>query len=261
MIESLHSPHVARVKALIGSKGAKERREQGLFVAEGVQCAREALTSANGPELKILYATENGLSKISEFDLNAVEIVEVSDAVLKAMSDTVSPQGLISLCYKPEDNFSELATSGSSTFIYLHEIQDPGNAGTILRTADAMGISAVITSPDSVDMFSPKVVRSTAGSLWHIPVYEGVSFDRVDKQFAGIQKFLLSSHAKTSILDLTIPGDCIAIFGNEARGVDASALGATVTEVTIPMTGRAESLNLSAAASIVMFTLSSKVAG
>jgi TrmH family RNA methyltransferase len=261
MIESLHSPHIARVKALIGSKGAKERREQGLFVAEGVQCAREALTSANGPELKILYATENGLSKISEFDLNAVEIVEVSDAVLKAMSDTVSPQGLISLCYKPEDNFSELATSGSSTFIYLHEIQDPGNAGTILRTADAMGISAVITSPDSVDMFSPKVVRSTAGSLWHIPVFEGVSFDRVDKQFAGIQKFLLSSHAKTSILDLTIPGDCIAIFGNEARGVDASALGATVTEVTIPMAGRAESLNLSAAASIVMFALSSKVAG
>ena len=261
MIESLHSPHIARVKALIGSKGAKERREQGLFVAEGVQCAREALTSVNGPELKILYATETGLSKISEFDLNSIEIVEVSDAVLKAMSDTVSPQGLISLCYKPEDNFSELATSGSSTFIYLHEIQDPGNAGTILRTADAMGISAVITSPDSVDMFSPKVVRSTAGSLWHIPVYEGVSFDRVDKQFAGIQKFLLSSHAKTSILDLTIPGDCIAIFGNEARGVDASALGATVTEVTIPMAGHAESLNLSAAASIVMFTLSSKVAG
>ena len=261
MIESLHSPHIARVKALIGSKGAKERREQGLFVAEGVQCAREALTSDNGPELKILYATETGLSKISELDLNSIDVVEVSDAVLKAMSDTVSPQGLISLCYKPEDNFSELAATGSSTFIYLHEIQDPGNAGTILRTADAMGISAVITSPDSVDMFSPKVVRSTAGSLWHIPVYEGIGFDQVDKQFGGIQKFLLSSHAKTSILDLTIPGDCIAIFGNEARGVDASALGSSVTEVTIPMAGRAESLNLSAAASIVMFTLSSKVAG
>lgn len=261
MIESLHSPHIARVKALIGSKGAKERREQSLFVAEGVQCAREALTSENGPELKILYATETGLSRISELDLNSIDVVEVSDAVLKAMSDTVSPQGLISLCYKPEDNFSELAATGSSTFIYLHEIQDPGNAGTILRTADAMGISAVITSPDSVDMFSPKVVRSTAGSLWHIPVYEGISFDRVDKQFPGIQKFLLSSHAKSSILDLGIPGDCIAVFGNEARGVDASALGSSVTEVTIPMAGRAESLNLSAAASIVMFTLSSKVAG
>ena len=261
MIESLHSPHVARVKALIGSKGAKERRVQGLFVAEGVQCAREALLSQSGPQIKIIYGTGNGLSKISELDLDAVEIVEVSEPVMKAMSDTVSPQGLISLCYKPESKFSDLKATGSSRFIYLHEIQDPGNAGTILRTADAMGISAVITSPDSVDMYSPKVVRSTAGSLWNIPVFEGVSFDRVDKQFAGIQKFLLSSHATTSILDLSIPGDCIAIFGNEARGVDASALGVSVTEVTIPMRGRAESLNLSAAASIVMFTLSSKVAG
>jgi TrmH family RNA methyltransferase len=261
MIESLHSPHIARVKALIGSKGAKERREQGLFVAEGLQCAREALTSKNGPEVKILYGTFDGLSKIADQDLNDVEVVEVSDAVMKAMSDTVSPQGLISLCYKPEDNFSELVATGTSTFIYLHQIQDPGNAGTILRTADAMGISAVITSADSVDMFSPKVVRSTAGSLWHIPVYEGISFDRVDEQFPGIEKYLLSSHAKTSILNLSISGDCIAIFGNEARGVDASSLGSGITEVTIPMAGRAESLNLSAAASIVMFTLSSKVAG
>jgi TrmH family RNA methyltransferase len=261
MIESLHSPHVARVKALIGSKGAKERREQGLFVAEGVQCAREALTSANGSQLKILYGTESGLSKITELDLNSVEIVEVTDAVMKAMSDTVTPQGLISLCYKPESDFAALSATGSSIFIYLHEIQDPGNAGTILRTADAMGISAVITSPDSVDMFSPKVVRSTAGSLWHLPVFEGITFDRVAKQFPDISTFLLSSHAKKSITDISIQGDCIAIFGNEARGVDAAALGASVTEVTIPMAGRAESLNLSAAASIVMFTLSSKVAG
>jgi TrmH family RNA methyltransferase len=261
MIESLHSPHIGRVKALIGSKGAKERREQGLFVAEGVQCAREALAATNGPEIKILYATESGLAKISEFNLAAIELVEVSEAVMKAMSDTVSPQGLISVCYKPELDIAQLVATGHSRFIYLHEIQDPGNAGTILRTADAMGISAVITSPDSVDMFSPKVVRSTAGSLWNVPVYEGVSFIDLCNRFPNIQRLLLSSHATTSILDLSIPGDCIAIFGNEARGVDAKTLGASVTEVTIPMQGRAESLNLSAAASIVMFTLSAKVAG
>jgi TrmH family RNA methyltransferase len=261
MIESLHSPHIARVKALIGSKGAKERREQGLFVAEGVQCAREALTSASGPEIKIIYATEQGLLKIAELDLSAVEIVEVSEPVLKAMSDTVSPQGLISLCYSPENNISELTLTGSSTVIYLHEMRDPGNAGTILRTADAMGITAVVTSPDSVDMYSPKVVRSTAGSLWNIPVFEGVTFQALASIFPNTQKILLSSHASTSILDLRITGDCIAIFGNEARGVDAAALGVAVTEVTIPMAGNAESLNLSAAASIVMFTLSAKVAG
>lgn len=261
MIESLHSPHIGRVKALIGSKGAKERREQGLFVAEGVQCAREALAATSGPEIKILYATESGLAKISEFNLAAIELVEVSEAVMKAMSDTVSPQGLISVCYKPELDIAQLVTTGHSRFIYLHEIQDPGNAGTILRTADAMGISAVITSPDSVDMYSPKVVRSTAGSLWNVPVYEGVTFIDLCNRFPNIQRLLLSSHATTSILDLSISGDCIAIFGNEARGVDAKTLGASVTEITIPMQGRAESLNLSAAASIVMFTLSAKVAG
>jgi TrmH family RNA methyltransferase len=83
----------------------------------------------------------------------------------------------------------------------------------------------------------------------------------MDKQFKGIQKLLLSAQAKTSILDVSISADCVAIFGNEARGVDASTLGTSVTEVTIPMAGRAESLNLSAAASIVMFTISTKVAG
>jgi TrmH family RNA methyltransferase len=261
MIESLHSPHIARVKALIGSKGAKERRQQGLFVAEGVQCAREALTSARGPEIKIIYATEQGMSKIAELGLGSVDVVEVSEPVLKAMSDTVTPQGLISLCYMPENDISDLALTGNSTVIYLHEMRDPGNAGTILRTADAMGITAVITSPDSVDMYSPKVVRSTAGSLWNIPVYEGVTFQALASIFPDTQKILLSSHASTSILDLKIAGDCIAVFGNEARGVDAAALGTAVTEVTIPMAGNAESLNLSAAASIVMFTLSAKVAG
>ncbi|MEN9687452.1 MAG: hypothetical protein RL381_464 [Actinomycetota bacterium] len=261
MIESLHSPHIARVKALIGSKGAKERNEKGLFVAEGLQCAREALTSPRGPKIKTLYVTEQGLSKISEFDLGAIDVVEVTDAVMKAMADTVSPQGILSLCYLPELSLTDLEPNGSSTFIYLYQIQDPGNAGTILRTADAMGITAVITSPDSVDFFSPKVVRSTAGSLWHIPVYEGVQFSEFESRFPSIQKFLLSSHADTSIEEISISGDCVAIFGNEARGVDAASLGSTVTEVTIPMAGRAESLNLSAAASIVMFTLSTKVAG
>ena len=261
MIESLHSPHIARVKALIGSKGTRERREQGLFVAEGIQCAREAIASSGGPEIKIIYGTEQGLSKISELDLNQIEIVEVSEPVLKAMADTVSPQGVISLCYLPERSIADLDSNGRSLFIYLHEIQDPGNAGTILRTADAMGVTAVITSKNSVDMYSPKVVRSTAGSLWNIPVYEGIDFTEIDAKFPKIEKLLLSSHASQSILDLTIPGDSIAIFGNEARGVSAADLGVKVTEVTIPMSGRAESLNLSAAASIVMFTLSSKVAG
>ncbi len=265
MIESLHSPHVVRVKALIGSRGVKERRQSGFFIAEGLQAAREALTSQNEPFIKSLYVTSAGLLKLSDFDLNDIDVVEVTDAVMAEMTSTVTPQGILALCVLPRPETNELAALSSKSalrVVYLHEIQDPGNAGTILRTADAMGVDAVITSPGSVDMYSPKVVRATAGSLWHVPLFESVPFEELVSLLPSAIPLLMSSHAKKSIMDLSLEDSYISIFGNEARGVDASALGSEkISEVTIPMAGRAESLNLSAAASIVIFTLSRKVAG
>jgi len=265
MIESLHSPHVARVKALIGSRGVKERRQSGFFIAEGLQAAREALTSHSAPFIKSLYVTSAGLLKLSDFDLNEIDVIEVTDAVMAEMTSTVTPQGILALCVLPRPEANELAALNSKSalrVVYLHEIQDPGNAGTILRTADAMGVDAVITSPGSVDIYSPKVVRATAGSLWHVPLFESVPFKELVSLLPSAIPLLMSSHAKKSIMDLSLEDSYISIFGNEARGVDASALGSEkISEVTIPMAGRAESLNLSAAASIVIFTLSRKVAG
>ena len=267
MIESLHSPHVARVKALIGSRGVKERRGAGLFIAEGLQAAREALSTGGAPFIKSLYVTSAGLLKLSEFDLNEIDVVEVTDAVMAEMTSTVTPQGILALCVLPRRELVELkalATKKSFRVIYLHEIQDPGNAGTILRTADAMGVDAVVTSVGSVDMYSPKVVRATAGSLWHLPLYEAVNFLDLLELLPEAKPLLLSSHATTSILDLPREDSYISVFGNEARGVDAAGLGISptqITSVTVPMNGRAESLNLSAAASIVIFTLSGPVAG
>jgi TrmH family RNA methyltransferase len=267
MIESLHSPHVARVKALIGSRGVKERRDSGLFVAEGLQATREALNSAGAPFIKTLYVTTAGLLKLSDFDLNEVDVVEVTDAVMNEMASTVTPQGILALCAVPRREISDLtaiAERKSLRIVYLHEIQDPGNAGTILRSADAMGVDAVVTSPGSVDMYSPKVVRATAGSLWHIPLFESVSIQDLSTQLPLAKLVLLSSHAKKSILDLPLEASYISVFGNEARGVTADSLGlseSSITSVTIPMAGRAESLNLSAAASIVIFTLSRGLAG
>jgi TrmH family RNA methyltransferase len=266
MIESLHSPHVARVKALIGSRGVKERREAGLFIAEGLQSAREALTSHGAPFIKSLYVTSAGLLKLSDFDLNDVDVVEVTDAVMSEMTSTVSPQGILALCVVPRRELSELsalASKPAARIVYLHEIQDPGNAGTILRSADAMGVDAVITSPGSVDMYSPKVVRATAGSLWHLPLYESHSFSELAQLLPDAKPILLSSHATTSITDLQRSASYISVFGNEARGVDPQSLGvpaSSITSVTIPMAGRAESLNLSAAASIAIFTLSQPLA-
>jgi TrmH family RNA methyltransferase len=255
MIESLNSPHVARVKALIGSRGVKERKAAGQFVAEGLQCAREALVSNNGPKIETLYVTSNGRTKIEEItDLSAFNVVDVSDEVMKEMSETITPQGILAVCTIPQVTLNSIALNGSRRFIYLSEIQDPGNAGTIVRSADAFAMDAVITSPGSVDMYSPKVVRSTAGSLWHIPVFESVAIDEV--LGLGISAFSLGAGGTKELSQYQNSGDVVAVFGNEARGLATGQNVDSIDVVSIPMPGNAESLNLSAAASIVMYHLS-----
>jgi len=255
MIESLNSPHVARVKALIGSRGVKERKAAGQFVAEGLQCAREALISTRGPRIETLYVTNNGRSKVEEIaDLSKFNIVDVSDEVMKAMSETITPQGILAVCTIPQANLNSITLDGSRRFIYLSEVQDPGNAGTILRSADAFAIDAVITSPGSVDMHSPKVVRSTAGSLWHIPVFESVSLAEVLAM--GVKAFSLGAEGSKNLNQYQMSGDTLAVFGNEARGLSTGQNLDSIEVVSIPMPGNAESLNLSAAASIVMYHLS-----
>ena len=255
MIESLNSPHIARVKALIGSRGVKERKNAGQFVAEGLQCAREALVAESGPRIETLYLTANGRNKVEEFaDLSQFNTVDVSDEVMKHMSETITPQGIIAICTIPTTQLDSIALNGSRRFIYLSEVQDPGNAGTILRSADAFGMDAVITSPGSVDMFSPKVVRSTAGSLWHIPVFESIALEELVGR--GVRGFSLGASGSKSLNDYVSTGDTVAIFGNESRGLSTSENLSSIESVNIPMPGNAESLNLSAAASIVMYHLS-----
>ena len=255
MIESLNSPHVARVKALIGSRGVKERKAAGQFVAEGLQCAREALISGSGPRIETLYLTNNGRSKVEEIsDLSALNVVDVSDEVMKEMSETITPQGILAVCTIPQITFDSIALNGSRRFIYLSEVQDPGNAGTILRSADAFAMDAVITSPGSVDMYSPKVVRSTAGSLWHIPVFESLRLEELLN--LGLNAFSLGAEGSKSLSQYQMSGDTLAVFGNEARGLSTAQNADSIDVVSIPMPGNAESLNLSAAASIVMYHLS-----
>jgi TrmH family RNA methyltransferase len=256
MIESLHSPHVGRVKALIGSRGVKERSASALFVAEGIQSLREALTCQQGPAIETLYLSPSGIERITGLDVTEVNVVEVTDEVMQAMTSTVTPQGIVMVCSIPSYRLSDISITPESFFIYLDRIQDPGNAGTILRSADAFGARAIITSPQSVDMYSPKVVRSTAGSLWHIPVFESMELSTLLAEINNPECIVLSSHADESIVDFRASGPCVAIFGNEGAGTSSAELAITARTVAIPMSGQAESLNLSAAASIVMFTLS-----
>ena len=255
MIESLHSPHIARVKALLGSRGKKERRESGLFIAEGLQFLREAVKIGSSPKIETLYLTTSARLKLAAegLEISHLNTVDVSDAVMNEMGDTVTPQGIIGLCQLPDLSMKDIEIASDRKYIYLYEIQDPGNAGTILRTADATGFSGVITAPNSVDLFSPKVVRASAGSLWHLPVVERVELSDLLSRWPNKSIFALEVTAKQSLLEIEYLDPSLWIFGNEAHGLPVRNGEPRITPISIPMLGNAESLNLAAAASIVMF--------
>lgn len=258
MITSLQSPHVEAVKALLGSRGVKERRERRQYVIEGVQNIKSALDSKH-TEIESIFYTADGLERLGSFHHS--NLIEVTPQVMKAMTDTVSPQGVLAIAKLQRRSLSELRGLKEGKFAYFWQIQDPGNAGTIIRTADAFGFDAVIFSENSVDTYSPKVIRSTAGSFWQTRVLDEISL-------AEILEFAHSSGSKVfaTMADGKLPlgqaaqeaqgSASIWIFGNEARGLPSeieAQIGAQ--SVAIPMAGKTESLNLATAASVVMYAV------
>jgi TrmH family RNA methyltransferase len=219
------------------------------LISEGIELEYRIIGSGSEIDNILFYLDRLNLTKHVSL-LGSLEPTEV----MKEISETITPQGILAICKIPRNDLSSIPLNGSRKFIYLSEVQDPGNAGTILRSADAFGMDAVITSPGSVDMYSPKVVRSTAGSLWHIPVFESVAIQ--DLLALGIKAFSLGASGTKALSSFESSGDTVAVFGNEARGLSTTQEVAQIEVVSIPMPGNAESLNLSAAASIVMYHLS-----
>jgi len=261
MITSLHSPHIEAVKALLGSRGVKARRESHTYVVESLQNIRELID--NAPlQIKTLYATADGLEKlgpVSSVDVQ-IDIQEVSPEVMKAMTDTVTPQGLLAIAKIPNNSLDEFfaVKKNGIKLAYFWEIQDPGNAGTVIRAADAFGFDGVLFSDKSVDVYSPKVVRSSAGSHWHIPIFEDVTIEAL-LDSARNNSFELYATDADANLDLlaaaqeSSSSSAIWIFGNEARGIPNQL---QAKRVAIPINGKAESLNLATAASVVMYAVS-----
>jgi len=259
MITSLHSPHVEAVKALLGSRGNKARRETGTYVVESLQNIREFL-ACSPSDVMALYLTEDGRHKLSEIPLGIFDIHEVTPEVMKAMTDTVTPQGLLAIAKLPQRDISHVIAQSSTNakFAYFWQIQDPGNAGTIIRAADAFGFDGIFFSDESVDAYSPKVVRSSAGSHWHIPIVEDVSLDSLTAAAANgkCELFATEAAAAHDLLDVareSASSRAIWIFGNEARGIPNNL---AAKQVSIPIHGKAESLNLATAASVVMYAVS-----
>lgn len=252
-----------RVKALLGPRGKKLRALERTFVADGLQSLRSALLPhvATAPHIDRLYLTDDGYEKLrSEFAqdiLDRNEIIMVSDQVMSAMADTQSPQGILALCkYLPSD-LARFESAALQKVAYFWQIQDPGNAGTAIRTADACGFDLVIFSDQSVDIYSPKVVRSTAGSLWNIPVIDDVPLDALEQYSyrRNLALVALDGAADESLADIDKSLATVLIFGNEGRGLPE--LAPAFQRISIPMQGYAESFNVASAAAITMYFLSS----
>ncbi len=240
------------MKALHASKGRKSAAE---FIAEGPAAVLAALASKRYPVVS-LYVTESGAELLPQSALNRA--IYLSEKVMAAISTVESAQGVLAICAMNREtdpnHVGEIFQRVQLPLIYCFEVNDPGNLGTIIRTADALGSAGVLLSPGSADPFSPKVVRSTAGSLWHVPVLRDVDIQSAVKAARSYKRKIYAADGRGSTSLPQINGkDALWIFGNEARGLtkDVTALADQV--VAIPMKGRAESLNLATAVAITLF--------
>lgn len=258
MIDNPRSP---RVRAVAKLAKRQARSETGLFLLEGPQSVSEALQYR--PELLVdLFATPTALEKHSELADAAegagLEAEFVTEHVLETMADTVTPQGIIAVCQQFPTSVKDIFATSPRLVAILEEVRDPGNAGTIIRAADAAGADAVVLSGRSVDLYNPKVVRATTGSIFHLPVAVGVDLETVVGRAhgAGLQVLaadikgddLLSARAEGAL------GQSTAwLFGNEARGLSDEQFALADRAVTVPIYGKAESMNLATAASVCLF--------
>jgi RNA methyltransferase, TrmH family len=254
VIDNPRSPRV-RAVAKLAKRGPRE--ETGYFLVEGPQAVAEAF--AYRPDLAIdLFITRTVLERLGDFGATAagLEPELVTDAVLEAMADTVTPQGVVAVFGHHDQSVDSLLDRTPRLLAILDEIRDPGNAGTIIRAADAAGADGVILTGKHVDVFNPKVVRSTTGSIFHLPVAQNGPLDAAVAAVreAGLQVLAadISGEELPEVREL-LPRPTAWLFGNEAHGLPDEALALADRVVKLPIYGHAESLNLATAASVCLY--------
>lgn len=251
-ITSVNNPIV---KAAAELKKKKARQEQGLFLAEGLRTVEEAVESKS--VVQVFYTaieddrTRAVLEKAAEKN---IPLYCVPENVLKKIADTENPQGVIAVCHIQQIKLESLFATGEMLLV-LDRVGDPGNVGTMLRTADAAGIGGVVLLEGCVDVYAPKTVRSTMGSLFHVPVFTGAKEELFVKAAKrnGYDLLVTALDGADNLYKANLRGRIAFVMGNEANGVTQTLLQEADKRVYIPMAGRAESLNVAMAAGIVMF--------
>lgn len=249
MIESNSNKKIKELAALQRSK--KERTQAGLFVLEGDRIIRDAISTrkelVDTVYVSATYASEKGLPTENS--------VIVADSVLKHACETVNDQGILATVREEPLIRHEDELMSEDNVLVLEDIQDPGNLGTIIRTAEAAGVGAVIMSSGTVDIFSPKVVRSTMGSLLRVPFTYSADIEKTIVNLKDSGHTVYAAHLKgASDMRKTpfLPRRAI-IIGNEGRGISDPVADLADVRVFIPMQGEVESLNAAVAAAILMY--------
>ncbi|MER7396059.1 RNA methyltransferase [Streptomyces sp. NPDC000151] len=259
---SPRSPRVAAARRLARRNfRGKERR----FIAEGPQAVREAVRHSNGgePTLLEVFATPEAAERheaiVAAAQDAGVRVLLADDDTIADLSQTVTPQGLVGVCRFLDSPFEEILAARPKLVAVLANVRDPGNAGTVLRCADAAGADAVVLTDASVDLYNPKSVRASVGSLFHLPVAVGVPVERVVDGLKGAGvRILAADGAGEADLDAeldagTMSGPSAWIFGNEAWGLPAETRALADAVVRVPIHGKAESLNLATAAAVCLY--------
>lgn len=221
---------------------------------EGPQAVEEALRFR--PELLVeTYATKQAVER---YPALAAGAHLVTPQVLEAMADTVTPQGIIAVCRQFPVALDDIVAAGPRLVAVLEEVRDPGNAGTIIRAADSAGADAVVLTGRSVDLYNPKVVRATTGSIFHVPVALVASLEDALDALRSVGLQVLAADIKgEDLLQVRRAGVLAAptawLFGNEAHGLDDEQLALADRPVTVPIYGQAESMNLATAASVCLY--------
>jgi TrmH family RNA methyltransferase len=223
------------------------RLEAGAFLVDGPVLVADALDAGVG--LRAAYVEEGAVPDLAaRLGAAGVPVHAVAPGVLARVTDTVSPQGIVAVA---ERTAAPGRAGGEPLVVVLAGVGDPGNAGTLLRSAEAAGASAVWAAAGSVDLWAPKVVRASAGALFHVPVRDGV--EPADVRAAGLTVVGTSVRDGVAYERADLTGPCALVLGNEAHGLDDAWRAAVDRWVTIPMAGRAESLNVAMAGTLVCF--------
>ncbi|MCB5912363.1 TrmH family RNA methyltransferase [Streptomyces pinistramenti] len=259
---SPRSPRVAAARRL--ARRAFRGRERR-FIAEGPQAVREAIAHRVGgePTLVELFATVEAAERHAEIIAAAhaagVRVHHADDRTVADISQTVTPQGLLGVCRFLDAPFDDILAARPQLIAVLANVRDPGNAGTVLRCADAAGADAVVLTDASVDLYNPKSVRASVGSLFHLPVAVGVPVERVMEGLRGAGARLLAADgAGERDLDAELDAGAMSgptawIFGNEAWGLPEETRALADAVVRVPIHGKAESLNLATAAAVCLY--------